>query len=496
MYPDPAQPLFEVPAVFALPAIPAKLLALWKNDRALGNGGEGRDASGSQQNKAQTSNPIDEINYSSNAGVTLTSTNNNQREQDVGQKPSLSPVHISRETAPEEVQKDDDEDDSYGDAGEDCKSPSAETLFTAVSSRENPAVATTPVVEPARIEAVQEIVDTETKPEYENDEYDEDQEDSSRPPYSARNLNEEEPRKKVEEDDGVISQQAVADDKVDEPVVNDVSGDGRQKEDSSRQPNSARNLVAEEPGTKVVGEEGVIPQQSAVEDKKDVPVDETSTSVHPKPIAADSGEGESSGDGNGDPNYEEDPKEEGEIEATNEREDKNCGDQVHYSICLSKIALRLETKPDASHIFRVDGSFPASSSAWSTTTPSLDPSDLPSGMHELLEWDCGLLPGMEFVATATEVASQPFKLSISKNLLSAEAEEWTVLAEGSIKLSERLSISTVRAGEEGVGSSSVSDELTQVHQLRFPFFFRENAEQLFATATVLFNMSAMYIAKL
>ena len=492
---DPSQPLFEVPSVLPLPGIPAKLLALWKNDKVYGDVREDRD----------NIEPKTDNSCRSDASIISKPTNNQSVEEKRppdSDKAALSPIHVSRVAAQEEAAPDDGDDGDYED--EDGGGDEASTVnilqasSSAVEEASSAEVAAAVAVvvgsiddsatvivesEPAKTEDVTEKENTDAEAEYEND-----------------------------EDKGRVD----GEDK--EPA--EVEGD------SSHQLTSASEQAPGSSG--IAGDDDATNQQAIVVDKDDGRTDLAPILTHPNATTADSvnsSKPQDTVDAGDDGNYEEDAEagggggdievkeseskgetetddkgvDKGETETDDKSEtvtvdkDEKGGEQVHYSVRLSKIALKLEAKPDASHIFRVEGSFPASDSSWSASTPALDPSDLPPGMQELLEWDCGSLPGMEFVAAATDAATQLFKLSISKSLLkNVEAEQWSVLAEGSAKLSERVSISTVAVDGAGEESSAAS----QVHELRFPFYLRDNEQQLFATATVLFNMSAMYIAKL
>ena len=458
MFPDPSQPLFEVPSVQPVPAIPAKLIALWKNDKAYGNGGDDREKI---RPRAERGSSI------SDASI-ISKPSDNQHELFVEEKRPpdsdkavLSPVHVSRVEAPEEVAQDDgDGDGEYEDDGGGDEASTVNILPTAVLAAEDS-------VDDSATGIAESVLAI--------------REDGATEKGDAN------PNPAKREDDATEKGDAQAE----EAYENDEDNDKLEGEGPAVEGDSSRLL------TSAGKQEPDATNQHAIVDDQEDSRTEAEGLEHPNATIADAVDAtkpQDTADAD-DGNYEEDAEGEAneDSEAKERKEEKvdKGGEEVHYNVRLSKIALKLEAKPDAAHIFRVEGSFPASASSWSASTPSLDPGDLPSGMQELLEWDCGNLPGMEFVAAASDATTQLFKLSISKNLLSAEVEQWTVLAEGSAKLSERVSISTMTDGVSEEASAA-----SQVHELRFPFYLRENEEQLFATATVLFNMSAMYIAKL
>eukprot|EP01036_Dinobryon_divergens_P026034 gene26034-34636_t len=490
MFPDPSQPLFEVPSVQPVPAIPAKLIALWKNDKAYGNGGEDREKI----------RPVAERGSSISDASIISKPSDNQHElfeeekrPPDSDKAVLSPVHVSRVEAPEEVAQDDG-DGEYEDDGGGDEASTVNILPTAVLAAEDSVDdSATGIAESElaiREDNATEKGDANPNPAKREDDATEKGDANPNPAKREDDTTENgdaNPNPAKREDDVTENGDAQAEEAYENDEDNDkLEGEGPVVEgDSSRLLTSAGKQ-----------EPGATNQHAIVDDQEDSRT-EAEGLEHPNATIADAVDAtkpQDTADAE-DGNYEEDAEgeanEDSEVKESKEEKVDKGGEEVHYNVRLSKIALKLEAKPDAAHIFRVEGSFPASASSWSASTPSLDPGDLPSGMQELLEWDCGNLPGMEFVAAASDATTQLFKLSISKNLLSAEVEQWTVLAEGSAKLSERVSISTMTDGVSEEASAA-----SQVHELRFPFYLRENEEQLFATATVLFNMSAMYIAKL
>ena len=158
-------------------------------------------------------------------------------------------------------------------------------------------------------------------------------------------------------------------------------------------------------------------------------------------------------------------------------------EEVHYNIRLSKVVVKLEEPLQGQSAVKAVVSFPRSS--WSGETTFLDPAALPQGMRELLEWDCSHQAGMEFSASSGEVSQEPLQLSLCHcpvPVNDALTEDWTELALGSIKLAERISI-----------SSGSGEGVSPVHELRFPLMGTEPDKQL-GVASILFSMNAIYVA--